>query len=186
MVMSTTPAAATAIRFTTTPYYLGDWLIVRLPAEASQKLPSRGQVMVTAACNGTTFRTPLEPDGNFSHWFRADAQLIKAARLAPGVKATLEITPPKDWPEPEIPADFQRVLAGSEDASELWQRITPMARWEWMRWTRSTARAETHKHRLEVAISKLEHGERRPCCWNRNMCTEPSVSKNGVLLGPAA
>jgi hypothetical protein len=25
---------------------------------------------------------------------------------------------------------------------------------------------------------------RRPCCFNRGMCTEPYVSKNGVLLDP--
>jgi hypothetical protein len=155
-----------------------------LPAEASQQLPSRGQAMVHGTCNGVSFQTPLEPDGNFSHWFRPDSHLIKAARLAAGQSAALEITILKDWPDPKIPADLQRALDASPSAQGLWQRITPMARWEWVRWTRSTANTETRAHRIEVAISKLNHNMRRPCCWNRNLCTEPAVSKSGVLLEP--
>jgi hypothetical protein len=38
---------------------------------------------------------------------------------------------------------------------------------------------------IQVALSKLETGERRPCCFNRNLCTATEVSKNGVLIEPA-
>jgi uncharacterized protein YdeI (YjbR/CyaY-like superfamily) len=88
----------------------------------------------------------------------------------------------KDWPEPEVPEDWKAALAGDKQVSELWTKITPMARWEWIRWIRSTGRQETRSKRIEVGLSKMRSGERRPCCWNRNLCTEPSVSKNGVLL----
>lgn len=30
--------------------------------------------------------------------------------------------------------------------------------------------------------AKLKAGTRRPCCFNRNLCTEPDVSKNGILI----
>ena len=60
-----------------------------------------------------------------------------------------------------------------------------MARWDWIRWINATAQQETRKRRIEVAFSKLKSGMRRPCCFNRGMCTEPYVSKNGVLLEPA-
>jgi len=53
-----------------------------------------------------------------------------------------------------------------------------------MRWIRATKNDDTRKRRIEVALSKLTAGMRRPCCFNRNLCTEPSVSHNGVLLAP--
>ena len=33
-------------------------------------------------------------------------------------------------------------------------------------------------------INKLNKGMRRPCCFNRNLCSEPYVSHNWVLLEP--
>lgn len=140
--------------------------------------------MVEGTINGSPIRTPLEPDGNWSHWLNVDAELLKAAGAAAGDAVTVSIRPIKQWPEPEVPADLQEALATHPEAYATWQRATPMAHWEWMRWIRSTGKDETHKRRIEVACSKLKAGERRPCCWNRNMCTEPSVSKSGVLLDP--
>jgi len=165
---------------------VGSWIILRLPESASAKLPSRGQTMVEGTVNNFSFRTPLEPDGMGSHWFRVDATMLNAVKAAAGETATLSIKPVNEWMEPVIPADLRSALASAPQARSLWQRITPMARWEWVRWIRSTNSSETRKKRIEVACSKLEAGERRPCCWNRNLCTEPSVSKNGVLRLPPA
>ena len=172
------------IRFEAKLFKLNSWTILRLPKSASAKLPSRGQVMVEGTINGYHFQTPLEPDGTWSHWFRADGNLLKAAKAAPGDTVTLAISPIKEWPEPDVPADLKSALAAAPQVHTLWKHITPMARWEWIRWIRSTNQLETRKRRIEVACSKLKAGERRPCCWNRNLCTEPSVSKNGVLLEP--
>ena len=159
--------------------------ILLLPKEASEQLPSRGQAMVKGTINSVPFQTPLEPDGRWSHWFSPDKALLAAANATVGDTVTLEIEPLKAWPEPEIPADWQAALATAPEAYAVWAKATPMAHWEWIRWLRSTGRDETRKRRLEVGISKLKAGERRPCCWNRNMCTEPSLSKNGTLLEPS-
>ena len=164
---------------------IGSWTILRLPQSASAKLPSRGQAMVEGTINGHHFQTPLEPDGRGSHWFRVDKTLLKAANAAAGNTVRLAPKPIKEWPEPDVPADLQHAIAAAPQVQALWKQITPMARWEWIRWIRATSRSETRKRRIEVAISKLKAGERRPCCWNRNLCTEPSVSKNGALLEPA-
>lgn len=175
-------ATAPLIRFKATPVKIGSWTILRLPAGASKQLPSRGQVMVEGTLNGVDFRTPLEPDGRLGHWFRLEDDVLKSAGDGP---VTLAIKPTKDWPEPAVPADWQKALAKDAKAHDLWQRVTPMARWEWIRWARATSNSETRERRVRVGISKLKSGERRPCCWNRNLCTEPEVSKNGVLFEPA-
>jgi hypothetical protein len=170
------------IRFETKLFTIGSWTILRLPENASAKLPSRGQAMVEGTINGFYFQTPLEPDGRWSHWFKVDSGLRRGAHVEAGDTVSLSIESSKIWPEPDVPADVQKALAADKRAHALWVKITPMARWEWIRWIRATNRQETRQRRIKVACSKLESGERRPCCWNRNLCTEPSVSKNGILL----
>ena len=85
-------------------FSIGDWLIVRLPDEASKQLPTRSQVMIKGVINGVDFQTPLEPDGRMSHWFRIDEELLSAIEAESGDTVVLEISPVKYWTEPEIPA----------------------------------------------------------------------------------
>jgi len=141
--------------------------------------------MVKGAINGLPFQTALEPDGRGSHWFEVGKILREAIGAGAGDTVALAIEPTKDWPEPKIPQDITAALAADPQARTLWTAVTPMARWEWIRWIRATNRVETRNRRIEVAVSKLRAGERRPCCFNSSMCTEPTVSKNGALLEPA-
>jgi hypothetical protein len=173
------------IRFETTPLKIGDWTILRLPEKASAKLPSRGMTLVEGTINGFHSKIVLEPDGRGSHWFRVDSALQEAAGIDAGVTVTVAVEPSKAWPEPELPADLKKALASNSQSNALWVKITPMARWDWVRWIRATNNRETRSRRIEVALSKLKAGERRPCCFNRNQCTEPEVSKNGVLIESA-
>ncbi len=172
------------IRFTAKPYTIGSWTILRVPKSVSAKLPSRGMAMVEGTANGFKFQIPLEPDGTGGHWFKADKTMREAMGADAGDDITFAIEPLKEWPNPSMPADLKDALATVPKAQSLWKDITPIARWDWIRWIRSTAEPETRKRRIEVACSKLKSGERRPCCFNRNMCTEPSVCKGGVLLEP--
>jgi hypothetical protein len=172
------------IRFETAPLKIGDWIILRLPESASAKLPSRGMTLVEGTINGFRSKIVLEPDGKGSHWFRVDSGLREAAGIDADGTVTVIVEPSKEWSEPEMPVDLKKALASDPQAHALWVKITPMARWDWLRWIRATHSRETRSHRIEVAMSKLRSGERRPCCFNRNQCTEPEVSKNGVLIEP--
>ncbi|MGE5463131.1 MAG: YdeI/OmpD-associated family protein [Syntrophothermus sp.] len=172
------------ICFETTPFILGSFTILRLPESASAKLPSRGMVLVEGTINGFPAKIVLEPDGKGGHWFRADSSLREAANILAGKPVTVAVEPSKAWPEPEVPADISQALSSDPQANALWVQITPMARWDWLRWIRATNSQETRSRRIEVALSKLKAGERRPCCFNRNLCTEPEVSKNGMLIDP--
>lgn len=171
-----------AVSFRAKLLSIGSWTILRLPESASEKLPSRGMVMVEGTINGSRFSAPLEPDGNKSHWLNVDNDLLKAAKAHAGDTVTLEIVVAREWPEPEVPGDLKEALENNIGAHMIWNATTPAAHWDWIRWIRSTKNPETRKKRIEVACSKLEAGERRPCCFNRNTCTQMEVSKNGVLL----
>jgi bacteriocin resistance YdeI/OmpD-like protein/uncharacterized protein DUF1905 len=172
------------IRFRTTPLKIGGWTLLRLPESASAKLPSRGMTLVEGTINGFRSKIVLEPDGKGSHWFRIDSALREATGIDASGAVTMAIEPSKEWPEPEVPVDLNKALASDPQANALWMKITPMARWDWLRWIRATNNQQTRSRRIEVALSKLRSGERRPCCFNRNQCTEPDVSKNGVLIEP--
>jgi len=175
------PSTST-VRFEAEPRNTGGWTIVTLPDDASARLPSRGQVAVKGVMNGHAFQTVLEPDGRRGHWLKVDTKLQQALVLRAGETVALEVEPTKDWPEPDIPRDFRSALADAPDISELWKDITPMARWEWVRWINATKNPETRKRRVEVGISKLRSGKRRPCCFDLAACTDPDLSKNGKLV----
>jgi hypothetical protein len=175
-------AGAPTIRFDATLHTIGKSTLLRLPEKASVKLPSRGQVAVQGTINGHQFQTVLEPDGNFGHWMRIDRKLKESTALSAGDSAMLEIESVKDWPEPSVPQDLKTALAAApQKIQDLWKEITPMARWEWVRWVNATPNPDTRKRRVEVSISKMKSGKRRPCCFNLAACTDPNLSKNGRL-----
>ena len=73
-------------------------------------------------------------------------------------------------------------LAAAPDIQEVWEDITPMARWEWVRWVQATRNPDTRQRRVEVTVSKMRGGKRRPCCFDLASCTDPELSRSGRLL----
>lgn len=163
---------------------IGQRHIVRLPAEASAQLPSRGQVAATVVIDGHAITTVLEPDGRRGHWISLETGLVQTLDLGEGTEVAIEIRPTKDWPEPEAPLDFTRAMGEASDVADVWEDITPMARWEWVRWFNATMNPQTRERRIAVGISKLQSGKRRPCCFDLASCTDPELSKSGKLVDP--
>ena len=179
-----------AVSFETKLFKIRAWTILRLPEDASAKLPSRGMTMVSGTINGIALKTVLEPDGRYSpdrkpsHWFKLNQELLDKASIKAGDVVHVSLQPTTEWIEPEIPEDLQNALVTSPKAERLWKNITPIARWDWIRWIRAVKTPETRQKHIEVALDKLNKGIRRPCCFNRNLCSEPYVSHNWVLLDP--
>ena len=117
---------------------------------------------------------------------RPDEELLEEAKATAGDIVEISIEPTKEWIEPKIPVDVKKALSTSSKAEALFDDITPMARWDWIRWVRAVKTEETREKHLDVMLDKLNKGMRRPCCFNRNLCSEPYVSKNWQLLAPAS
>lgn len=170
------------IGFTAEVATLAGTALLRLPREASERLPSRGQVAVDATIGGHAFRTVVEPDGRRGHWMRVDDAVQRATGIGPGDEARVTLDVLRDWPEPDVPADLAAALAEAPaKVRDLWQDITPMARWEWVRWVQATRNPQTRQRRVEVSLSKLEGGKRRPCCFDLASCTDPELAHGGKL-----
>ena len=161
-----------------------DMYIVRIPPSISAELPSRGMVMVQAIIQGISVLIPLEPDGVKGHWMEITKTLLDEIACSVYDTIAVEMEPADIWEEPEMPADIMNAIA-TAGLKDTWQTITTKAKWEWLRWIRSTNSSATRQKRIIVACSKLSHGEKRPCCFDQTRCTVPEVAKTGVLLDDA-
>lgn len=167
--------------FETILYEINGLPLFRLPLDISSDFPSRGMVMAKATLNQVPLIVALEPDGKGSHWFTIDSSLIKNLNLSLGDFVTITLESMGDWTKPELPKDLHDALRLNH-LIEQWMSLTSKSQWDWIRWIRSTKNIATRLKRIDVACSKLSSGDRRPCCFNRNLCTVTEVSKSGILL----
>jgi hypothetical protein len=138
-------------------------------------------VMIQGTINNVPFQSPSEPDGRGSHWFELSDKLINEMGIIVGQTVSLNIASIEEWVEPEIPEDIMDAIIKA-GLIKHWNALTTKAHWDWLRWIRSTQNPETRKKRIDVACSKLQHGDKRPCCFDATRCSIPEVSKSGVLL----
>ncbi|MCB9809451.1 DUF1905 domain-containing protein [Candidatus Peribacteria bacterium] len=160
-------------------YHHNGYTVLPLPEALSSALPSRGPVMVEGTLNGIPFRSVLEPDGRKGHCLILEPALAAQLPLDTPVALTLSVS--DDWGEASLPTDMQRVLEATPELWAVWEDLTPLARWEWLRWVRDTASAATRAKRLRVMQDQLQHGKRRPCCFDHARCTLPAIAKGGKL-----
>lgn len=64
-----------------------------------------------------------------------------------------------------MPDDLKKALLSESKVLALWEDITPLARNEWICWVISAKQEKTRNRRIEVGMSKMRGGMRRPCCW---------------------
>jgi uncharacterized protein YdeI (YjbR/CyaY-like superfamily) len=65
----------------------------------------------------------------------------------------------------KLPTDFEIAIFENEKAKAQWENITDNAKKNWICWILDAKKEETRKRRIEVAISKLLSGMKRPCCF---------------------
>jgi uncharacterized protein YdeI (YjbR/CyaY-like superfamily) len=65
----------------------------------------------------------------------------------------------------KLPTDLRKAIESSPTVYALWEDITPLARNEWICWVTSGKKEETRSIRIGKALSKMQGGMRRPCCW---------------------
>lgn len=65
----------------------------------------------------------------------------------------------------KLPKDLETAILTNTKVLALWEDITPLARNEWICWIENAKKSETRTRRVEVGMSKMNAGERRPCCW---------------------
>ena len=64
-----------------------------------------------------------------------------------------------------MPSDLRKALTTDSAALAIWEKLTPLARNEWICWVTFVKKAETRQEHVTRVISELKEGVRRPCCW---------------------
>ncbi|MBN8481488.1 MAG: DUF1905 domain-containing protein [Xanthomonadales bacterium] len=144
------------------------WLFVVLPGPASAKLPTRSMTTVDGTLGGQAFQVTLEPDGAGSHWFKIGHALARAAGAKAGDTVGFSVAPVAVEPEPKVPPDLRKALAGHAAAKAQWATLTAVARRDWIHWISSGKKAETRVKRIATTCDKLACGQRRACCFDRS------------------
>lgn len=84
----------------------------------------------------------------------------------------------------ELPSDLQDSLVKNEEVLKLWQRLTLLARNEFICWVEDAKQPKTRQKRINRTIEELQEGKRRPCCWIGCVHRDdkpPSQSQKGIL-----
>ena len=62
--------------------------------------------------------------------------------------------------------DLRKALEGNTKAKAKWNGLTPISRRDFISWIIQAKQDETRARRVQVSISKLLAGQRRPCCYS--------------------
>jgi hypothetical protein len=154
------------IRRPTMPGDDPSWGFIILSKEASAKLPRRGRTTVEGTLNSHRFTATLEPDGQLSHWFRVNNELLENADVAIGDTVTLKISPVAQEPEPDVPPDLQQAVSASPAAQAAWEETPTIARVDWIHWATTAKQAATRAKRISNACDMLASGKKRVCCFD--------------------
>jgi uncharacterized protein YdeI (YjbR/CyaY-like superfamily) len=77
----------------------------------------------------------------------------------------------------EVPDDLRKAIISSPGVLEKWNKLTALARNEWICWVTIVKKAETRKEHIERLCAELVDGKRRPCCWPGCPHRKPNAQK---------
>jgi len=63
------------------------------------------------------------------------------------------------------PADLAKALSETNEITSLWEKITPIARNEFICWVENAKQDKTRARRIKRTVEELLDGQKRPCCW---------------------
>jgi uncharacterized protein YdeI (YjbR/CyaY-like superfamily) len=76
-----------------------------------------------------------------------------------------------------IPADLRKSLTSNPEVIQKWNKLTPLARNEWICWATIVKKVETRKEHIDRLQVDILKGKRRPCCWPGCPHRNPNTKK---------
>lgn len=65
----------------------------------------------------------------------------------------------------KIPRDLSKALISDNKAVYNWEKLTPLARNEWICWVISVKKESTRQAHIFRLLKEIRIGKKRPCCW---------------------
>jgi len=76
-----------------------------------------------------------------------------------------------------MPEDLKEAISKNTAVLELWNRLTPLSRNEWICWVTIVKKEETRIEHIERLCAQLLEGKKRPCCWPGCPHRNPTAAK---------
>lgn len=76
-----------------------------------------------------------------------------------------------------VPQDIGDALKANPNLVELWNKLTPIQRNEWICWVTIVKKPETRTEHIQRMLEDLSKGKRQPCCWPGCPHRRPSANK---------
>ena len=77
----------------------------------------------------------------------------------------------------ETTEDIKQALLANSSVLEKWNKLTPLARNEWICWVTIVKKQETRDEHVIRLIEEVGEGEKRPCCWPGCPHRRPNAAK---------
>ena len=85
----------------------------------------------------------------------------------------------------EAQEDLRSAICSDPIIFDLWQRLTPLGRNEFICWVEDAKQAATRARRIARTREELLEGKKRPCCWAgciHRTDKAPSAWQQAVLI----
>ena len=77
----------------------------------------------------------------------------------------------------EVPDDLRKALRDNAELLEKWNKLTPLARNEWICWTTIVKQEKTRVEHIKRLEEDIVGGKKRPCCWPGCPHRRPNAQK---------
>lgn len=77
----------------------------------------------------------------------------------------------------KTPKNISQLLESNATILEHWNKLTPLARNEWICWVTIMKKEKTRKEHLERMREDMLKGKKRPCCWPGCPHRRPNAQK---------
>lgn len=138
-----------------------DYCAVRVPAEVTEALGTRGPVLVMARVNDSApFQVSLFPVGGGAHWIRIKAKVRQETGTRQGDRIRLRLTV-LDRASTTVPDDLMSALR-ADGAVRAFEALSPGRRSFLIRRIDEAVKPETRARRIEATVAAAHDGKATP------------------------
>jgi len=132
-----------------------NWVIIRIPFDATKLWALRGQIKVKGEINGFAFRTSLFPTREGWHFLLVNKRMQKGARAFEGSVARLQMELDSEERIVTIPEELTRLLSQDRSLRRWYDELNPSTRGDIAKWITEPKGAAARVRRTEQIAERL-------------------------------
>jgi uncharacterized protein YdeI (YjbR/CyaY-like superfamily) len=132
-----------------------NWVIIRIPFDASRVWGGRGMIRVKGEINGFAFRTSLFPTGQGGHTLLVNKRMQRGANASLGSVAHFRLQPDTAERTVSLPVELKSALAEDRRLSRWYDRLNHSTRKYIADWITEVKRRDARQRRAQQVAERL-------------------------------